>query len=443
MNGMPLAQALAFLGAAAVVLAAAQWRPIHPFLSLVIVAAVFGYAAGYPTAHIASAFGGGFADKIYSPGLVIVAASLVAAMAEGAIAPYEPASRRGGLGGVAILGLFAGLGSSPAAAFAVLIPLLPRLIRREKSTAAPLALALSISASHGLLLTPVAIAAVAILAADWHRVALFGLPLAAVLIVAGVLFARLSSSVAGAAAAPWPPAPAPEQATPHTPFALTVAVAIPLLLLIVQSLGDIPSEPLGGGPARELILGLGQPLVLFLVGVGIMTLGRPRRAFALAADPDWSERVLARVAGLLLIVGAAGGLQRLCQQTGMAEMLGEHLLSPRLAWCGVLVPFLIAAVIKTLQGSSLVAAITAAGMTEPMLTPLGLGADDGRALAALAVGAGAMTVSHVNDEYFWLVTQTARLSPLRGFATLSLGTLLQGAVAAAVLLALAAAVTHA
>jgi GntP family gluconate:H+ symporter len=127
----------------------------------------------------------------------------------------------------------------------------------------------------------------------------------------------------------------------------------------------------------------------------------------------------------------------------MAEMLGEHLLSPRLASFGVLVPFVIAAVMKTLQGSSLVAAITAAGMAEPMLAPLGLDGADGRALAALAVGAGAMTISHVNDEYFWLVTQTARLSPLRGVTTLSLGTLVQGAVAAATLLALAAMVSHA
>jgi GntP family gluconate:H+ symporter len=441
MNGMPLAQALAFLGAAAIIILAARWRPIHPFLLLIIIAAVFGYAAGYPTAQIAGNFGSGFADKIYSPGLVIVAASLVAALAEGSIASHAPA-KRGGLGGVAVLGLFAGMGSSPAAAFVILIPLLPHFARQEAGKAAPLALALAISASHGLLLTPVAIAAVAILGADWHRVALFGLPLAAALIVAGAMFARLAS-VRDAASLPWPPATAAEKQAPRSLLPVALAVAVPLLLLIVQSFGDIPSEPFGGGPARELILGVGRPFVLFLVGVGIMTLSQPRRALALAADTAWCERVLGRVAGVLLIVGAAGGLQRLCQETGMAEMLGEHLLSPRLASFGVLVPFVIAAVMKTLQGSSLVAAITAAGMAEPMLAPLGLDGADGRALAALAVGAGAMTISHVNDEYFWLVTQTARLSPLRGVTTLSLGTLVQGAVAAAALLALAAMVSHA
>ena len=75
-------------------------------------------------------------------------------------------------------------------------------------------------------------------------------------------------------------------------------------------------------------------------------------------------------------------------------------------------------------------------MVQPMLGPLGLGGGNGKALAALAIGAGAMTIAHVNDEYFWLVADRAGLTRLRGLTTLSLGTLLQGLIAAAVLLIL-------
>ena len=115
----------------------------------------------------------------------------------------------------------------------------------------------------------------------------------------------------------------------------------------------------------------------------------------------------------------------------MAELLGERLL----VWpVGLMVPFLIAAAMKCLQGSSLVAAIAAAGMVQPMLTPLGIGDETGRALATLAVGAGAMTVSHVFDEYFWLVAAGAGLSPLRALAAVTVGTLLQGLAAVATLL---------
>ena len=127
----------------------------------------------------------------------------------------------------------------------------------------------------------------------------------------------------------------------------------------------------------------------------------------------------------------------------MADVLGERLLGWHVGRFGVLIPFLVAAAIKTLQGSSLVAAITAAGMVQPILMPLALGDTNGKALAALAVGAGAMTVSHVNDEYFWLVADRAGVTPLRGLTAFSFGTLLQGLIAAAALLVLSLLVSHA
>ena len=146
---------------------------------------------------------------------------------------------------------------------------------------------------------------------------------------------------------------------------------------------------------------------------------------------------MGNVAGILLTVGAAGGLQRLCQETGMAELIGERLLDWHLGgFGGLLIPFLIAAAIKTLQGSSLVAAIAAAGMVQPILLPLGLGGENGKALATLAIGAGAMTVTHINDEFFWLVSTSVGLRPLRGLVALTVGTLLQGLVAVAALLLL-------
>jgi GntP family gluconate:H+ symporter len=142
---------------------------------------------------------------------------------------------------------------------------------------------------------------------------------------------------------------------------------------------------------------------------------------------------LSRVANIVLIVGAAGGLQKLCQESGMAELLGERLLDWHVGIHGAIVmAFAIAAIIKTLQGSSLVAAITAAGMMQPLLDQLGANASV-KSLAALAIGAGAMTVCHVNDSYFWLVADRAGLSPPRALGALGGGTLLQGVAATIVL----------
>jgi gluconate:H+ symporter, GntP family len=447
MYGMPLAQALVFFTSLIVLILATQWRHFHPFLVIVAIASAFGFIAGFPTAQLGSVFGSGFSEKIYSPGLVIVAAGFVAGLADstGASARLTVTIERwrwlGSTWIAGLLGLIAGIGALPAAAFALLTPLLPaaneRTVQaRERTT---IALALAISASHGLvLLSPVPIAALAILDAEWGRVALFGLPLALLLAAFGVTFAGWLSPPVGAA-----PEPLRSEALPlsrevpgGSAIVLVLAIALPLLLLMVQSLGDIPSEPLGGGPARELVLGIGRPLILFLVAVGIMAIGHLRQSLNLLDDAAWTKGVLAKLASILLIVCAAGGLQRLCQDTGMAEVLGERLLAWHVGQFGVLLPFLIAAVIKTLQGSSLVAAITAAGMVQPILIPLGLGDANGKALAALAVGAGAMAISHINDDYFWLVADRAGLTPLRGLAAFSLGTLLQGIIAAAALLLL-------
>jgi GntP family gluconate:H+ symporter len=449
MYGMPLSQALVFAISVVILLIATECRRFHPFLVIVVIASAFGLAAGFTTAQLAGVFGSGFSAMIYSPGLVIVAAALIAGLAEGTGASDRLkvlVKRRQWLSprwATSFFGLIAGIGSSPSSAFALLTPLLRPFggDTAESRKRATIALALAISSSHGvLLLAPVPIAAAAILDAEWNRLVLFGLPLAFLLAAFAGIFARWGSPFAS------PPPSLAQQSTDEIlpgeekkgrsfPVVLVLATAIPLLLLMVQSIGEMPTEPLGGGPARELVLGIGRPLILFLVGVGIMTAGHLRQSLSRFANPAWTERVFGNVAGILLTACAAGGLQRLCQETGMAEIVGERLAGWH-GWVigGVLVPFLVAATMKTLQGSSLVAAITAAGIVHPILPQLGLIDPNAKALAALAVGAGAMTACHVNDEFFWVVTQSAGLRPLRGLVTIGLGSLLQGFIAAVALL---------
>jgi gluconate:H+ symporter, GntP family len=449
MYGMPIAQALVFLAAVIVVVTAIQWRHFHPFLAIVVVATIFGYIAGFPTSILVRVFGGGFSDAIYSPGLVIVGAAVVAGIAETTDASDLLLARlqllgsngRGSKWIAAILGFIAGAGASNATAFALVSPLIRPLggkTMEQRQTVAT-TLALAISASHGLIaLSPIPIAAAAILDADWISVALFGVPLAVLAVAFGAAFSRWSASTGQAmdTSAQVHPPPLPDRRSGGSALALSLVALVPLALLIFQSVGSIPSEPLGGGPRREFILGIGGPLILFLAGFAIMLTGQPRQTLGLAADSAWTSRIFGNVAGLVLTVCAASGLQRLCQETGMATLLADHVLDWHVGALAILVPFLVAAVLKTFQGSSLVAAITAAGMVQPSIEALGLGGAHARALAALAIGAGAMTISHVNDDYFWLVTDKIGLAPRRGLAVFSFGTLLQGLVAAAVLLIL-------
>ena len=153
------------------------------------------------------------------------------------------------------------------------------------------------------------------------------------------------------------------------------------------------------------------------------------------SENGWPGQALADVASLVLIVGAAGAFARVVQNVGVGEMLAEQLVGMPM---GLLLPFAIAMAVKIAHGSSMLAIITAAAFTQPLLGQVGLDDDTGRALCAVAIGAGAMVASHPNDTLFWTFTRLCRLTPAQGFRLLTLGTVVQGLAAAATLSVLAA-----
>ena len=93
---------------------------------------------------------------------------------------------------------------------------------------------------------------------------------------------------------------------------------------------------------------------------------------------------------------------------------------------GILFPFLLAAILKSAQGSSTVAITTTAGILAPLMGALGLDTPAKAALTVMAIGAGAMTVSHANDSYFWVVTNFGEMTPDQGYKTQTVMTLVLG-----------------
>jgi GntP family gluconate:H+ symporter len=89
---------------------------------------------------------------------------------------------------------------------------------------------------------------------------------------------------------------------------------------------------------------------------------------------------------------------------------------------------LIAALLKTAQGSSTVAIITTSSIIFPLLSVLGLDSEMGKVWAIMALGVGSMTVSHANDSYFWIVSQMSGMDVKTAYRTHTVGTLLQGIV---------------
>lgn len=433
---LPESNALYFLVVVAVIAAVSEKFRAMPFLVLVLATGLYGVMQGEALPWTAGEFNLGFGQTIAASGLAIIAGAMVARLAESSAAAVWWRRRLSGKAGPAVMAVIAtvaGLGGSPIAALAVLTP----MIRAAGAARERIALAASfcVNASHGCLVpAPVPIAALAILGGDWLAGLVFGIPVAAAQIALGWALARRHPAGSPAMAETSPPVLplAPRRAVLGVVLALLVMIG----LIIAQSLGQIPSEPLGGGPIRENLLGLGRPLILLLAGVGAALLAFAGFSRQGLGDEGWVAQGARSASGVLLAVGAAGGFQMVLHNNGMADALSERVLglSPLF---GIAVPFLVALVNRALQGSPLTAAITAAGMIQPLLLPLGLQSGSGRALAALAVGAGVMAIPHVNDGYFWLAGDLAGLRPLQALRRISGGALAQGAVALAVLCLLA------
>ncbi|HEY2874363.1 MAG TPA: hypothetical protein VGJ56_20740 [Reyranella sp.] len=359
---------------------------VPAFLALMATVVAYGIATQMTFQSIGKAFGLGFVAALEQAGLLVMAGALV-----GRLLIKRPLP-----GPAAVLaGALAGLGGSASGALALLQP-----------AGRAIGLALTLLTAQALVApSPLAVAAASVVHADIATMVWIAVPVATVAAVVGWwLFAR-GDREPGALSLGW------------------LAIAIPIALLIVQSFAQMPSEPLGKGGAREFYTGISKPLVLAVLAIVLAILLSRRWQPSLLADTSWAP--------LLLTVGAAGGFARVLDETGMAELLAEYMLDPRL---GLLVPFLAAATVKTMQGNSLSAVLTASGMVEPMLPALGLDSPTGRVLAAAAAGAGSIAICHVNDPFFWIATHMAGVTPARGLRLISLGS---AAIALVALLLLA------
>jgi len=361
---------------------------VPAFLALMAVVVAYGIATQMTFQSIGKAFGLGFVAALEQIGLLVVAGALVGRLLIKQPLPGPAA---------AIAGALAGLGGSAAGGLALLQP-----------AGRAIGLALTLLAVQALVApSPLAVAAASVMQANIATMAWITVPVAIVAAAVGSgLFAR-DDRPPGSLSLGW------------------LAIALPIVLLVVQSIAQMPSEPLGKGGAREFYTGISKPLVLAVLAIALAILLSRRWRPDVLADTSWAP--------LLLTVGAAGGFARVLDETGMAELLAEHMLDPRL---GLLAPFLAAATVKTMQGNSLSAVLTASGMIEPMLPALGLDSATGRALAAASVGAGSIAICHVNDPFFWIAANMAGITPAQALRAIGLGSLAVGVAALGLIAAL-------
>ena len=133
---------------------------------------------------------------------------------------------------------------------------------------------------------------------------------------------------------------------------------------------------------------------------------------------------------ILLITGMGGGLGKVIQTIPFQDYFTNLSFNNSF---GLLIPFLIAAFLKTAQGSSTVAIITSSSICLPLLPLIGLETELGKVWIIMAIGVGSMTVSHLNDSYFWIVSQMSMIDTKTALKTHTVGTFIQGLIGFAIL----------
>lgn len=408
----------------------------HPFLSLLMAALGYGIFSQTMTwTEVVEAINAGFGSTIGYIGIVILAGSIIGKFLEMSGGAFKLADGALKLVGkrnmplaMSLVGYIVSIPVFCDSAFIVLSPLSKALARQIKTSLAVLAIALSLGlyVTHSLVPpTPGPVAAAGILDADLGMVILLALPVSIVGLLAGWLFSiKVASAYTLEDQDQDIAAKVPD--LNHAPSLLksVLPIFIPIILIILRSVNELPASPFGNGNISLAIGFLGQPIIALMLGVGLSFLLPVKLTREMLSTTGWLGQGIVAAATIIIVTGCGGAFGKVLQASGIAEVIKDHLGGAQSL--GILLPVLIAASLKLAQGSGTVSIITSASLMAPLVPSLGLDSEMARAMVVVAVGSGAMIASHANDSYFWVVTQMSNMSVNQGYRLQTIGTLVVG-----------------
>lgn len=383
---------------------------LNAFVSLFVISLLLAITA-LPEHNVVDILKQGFGNTIASIGFLIIFGAIIAVVLDktgGAISIANYILSKTGQAKAAtamgVTGFVAGMPIFCDSGFIILSGLAKSFSSKAKISLPFVAfvLATSLYSVHCLIPThPGALAAAGILNVNLGHLILFGTLFAIPASVTAFFWIgwRTRNHVEEEKIATTDNKPLEEEKDLPSVFFSLLPIVSPLILIALASLLNVFNFSETNLLVKALLF-LGQPIIALLVGVlfSLLLLTSKRIESLNTVFESAIEK-----AGPILIVTAAGGMFGLViKETGIGLAAGEFLLATGL---GVAVPFLIAFLLKTAQGSSTVAIITAASFVAPMLSALGLESETGKLLAMLSMGAGSMMISHANDSYFWVVSK--------------------------------------
>lgn len=406
---------------------------MHAFLVLLLAAFGVGILSGMPLTDVVKTVTGGFGGILSYIGIVIIAGTIIGTLLEKSKGTLTMANAVLNFVGkartVLAMSLTGAIVSIPVfcdSGFVILSSLNKSLAKKTKISMATMAVALStgLYATHTLVPpTPGPIAAAGTIGADLGLVILLGIIISIPAIFAGYLWATKYSARFWVEPDIEVEVESEDKVDLPGTFDAFAPIIIPILLITLKSIADFPAHIFGTGWFKTFLDFIGDPTVALIIGIFL--------AFRLI--PAWKEEYISgwvgdglkNAATIIMITGAGGAFGAILKATPIGDYLGQTLATYHL---GIFLPFIIAAALKSAQGSSTVALITTSALVAPLLPSLGLTTPVAKALVVMATGAGAMTISHANDSYFWVVSQFSNLDTTTAYKTHSMATLIQGIV---------------
>ena len=441
MTGIPLI--IAFIVAVVLMIVAISKWKVHPFLSIMGVSLILALVAGIPLPQIADVIGAGFSGTFSSIGIVIILGALIGSILEQTGAAFKLADlvikivgKKNPELAMELMGWVVSIPVFCDSGFVILDPIRKALVRRTGTSSVAMTVALSagLYISHVFIPpTPGPIAAANTLGIGDNLLLVMGLgvlasilPLIAALLYAKFIGKKIKSAdeiaVEGEVVKSYEELVAEYGKLPGGLNALA-PILVPIALM---ALGSISSVAGFTGFIGDLCTFLGKPVIALAVGTifGVIQLATAKKMkdfYTITND------TLKTVGPILFVTAAGGVLGKVISSTDLVEFIKQN--ATVLGSVGIFFPFLLAAILKSAQGSSTVALTTTAGIVAPLMGAMGLNTPALAALTVMAIGAGAMTVSHANDSYFWVVTNFGKMTPDQGYKTQTVLTLIMGIAA--------------
>lgn len=418
---------------------------LHPFLAILIAAYFYAIIGGVSLGDVDKVIRTGFGGLLTYIGIVITLGTIIGVILEksgAAITMAKVALKTFGKKSPSLaIGFVGWLVSIPVfcdSGFVILSPLKKSMAKAAKSSMVTMTIALSVGlyASHTLVPpTPGPIAAAGNLGIEnsLGLVILFGLVVSMFALFAGYLYARfIGKKIDDSALDLSIDEQAAEEQYGTLPSTLKsfMPIVLPIILISIGTIINLPTKPIGENFLYQILNFVGKPATALLIGTFVSL------PLLKGTKVKFNEIVASGIkmaAPILLITAAGGAFGAAIKATPVADYIGSGLSSMSL---GLVVPFIIAAALKSAQGSSTTALVVTSSIMAPLLPGLGLGSTMGAVLTVMAIGAGAMTVSHSNDSYFWVVTQTSGMDATVGYKTHTIATLIMGVVSLAITLLL-------